>query len=494
MTAELPHEGMEIDNVSFVVRAQKFRVAAMIMKRTPLPVATEFATRLVHLVQGTRLEEMAGFFDFEPAESKVLLEDVLGTGLVTERNGQLVLSQRGHEALSPLTDTLELFEVEEITSTISLDLAAFAPVEVSNLNARETRIVEELKLPNREKAASAVGAARDAFELHFQEWRSGHGRRRWLDEDTRLHSIEDVQVVGTFPAVFQIPVRWRAGDPSAIEPDFSELSQKGRAGSRNPLISALSTRLNEFSAPRDHEAAFEVLTELDNGLFRRDGMRSSLEQPYWAALVEKPEHRQLQGLGAPGLRLAGSTSTAGVRSALLDWTHGVGGASTATQAPVFWLPPRTAVWGRSVPFVNLASALSAANAPDDGTVLLARTQDGGSDQKFSSKLYGPTSKLPAIFDRCLAVPATDLPDALEILVKPGAWAMALIHAPDSASGYPFAFGYITASRNIVDRIAYRIAELASRADGTKAVLWTRAGEDAHKALAMMDEALGIGVA
>src|SRR5260370_4529571 len=68
--------------------------------------------------------------------------------------------------------------------------------------------------------------------------------------------------------------------------------------------------------------------------------------------------------------------------------------------------------------------------------------------------------------------------------------MALIHAPDSASGYPFPFGYITASRNIVDRIAYRIAELASRADGTKAVLWTRAGEDAHKALAMMDEALG----
>src|SRR3981081_2341931 len=111
----------------------------------------------------------------------------------------------------------------------------------------------------------------------------------------------------------------------------------------------------------------------DNGLFRRDGMRSSLEQPYWATLVEKREHRQLQGLGAPGLRLSGSTSTGGGRSALLDWTHGVGGASTATQAPVFWLPPRTAVWGRSVPFVNLASALSAANAPDDGTVLLART-------------------------------------------------------------------------------------------------------------------------
>jgi hypothetical protein len=54
-----PPGGMEIDNVSLVVRAQKFRIAAMVMKRTPMPVATEFATRLVYLVQGIRLEEMA---------------------------------------------------------------------------------------------------------------------------------------------------------------------------------------------------------------------------------------------------------------------------------------------------------------------------------------------------------------------------------------------------------------------------------------------------
>jgi len=493
MPAELPHEGIEIDSASFVVRAQKFRVAAMIMKRTPIPVATEYATRLVHLVQGIRLEEMAGFFDFAPAESKVLLEDVLSTGLVAERNGQLVLSQRGHEALSPITDGLELFEVEDIVSTISLDLAAFAPVDEAKLNPREARIVEELKLPDRERAASAVAAARDAFELHFQEWRVGRGRRRWFDEDTRLHSIEDVQVVGTFPSVFQIPVRWRSGDTSAIEPDFSELAQKGRAGSRNPLISALSERLNAFAAPHDHEGAFELLAELDDGLFRRDGMRSSQEQPYWASLFEKPEHRELTQPGAPGLRLVGTTSTTAIRSALLDWTQGVGGASTPTKAPVFWLPPQSASWGRSIPFTNLTSALSTANASDDGTVLLARTQDGGSDQKFWSRLYGPTGKLPASFDRCLAVPATDLPNALEIIIKPGSWAMTLIHAPYLGSGYPFPFGYITASRKIVDPISYRIAQLASKADGTKAILWSRAGEDAHGALAMIDEALGIGV-
>jgi hypothetical protein len=92
----------------------------------------------------------------------------------------------------------------------------------------------------------------------------------------------------------------------------------------------------------------------------------------------------------------------------------------------------------------------------------------------------------------LKTPATDLPDALEIVIKPGSWVMVLIHAPDPTSGYPFPMGHITAARPFVDRFVYRIAELASRADGTKAMLWTKEGGDAHIALARIDQALGIG--
>ena len=449
-----------------------------------------YATRLVHLVQGIRLEDLLRFFDFEAAESRVLLQDVLGTGLVVERNGQLFLSAQGHEALSPMTDRLDLFEVEEIATTIALDLAAFTFVEEATLNPRETRLVQELKLPDREKAATAIASARDAFDLHFQEWRLTQGRRRGLDEDTRLHSIEDVQVVGAIPSV--VPIRWRSGDMPGVEPDFSELSSKGRAGSRAPLISTLSTRLKSFVAPADHQAAFELIDSLDGGMFRRDGVRSSAQQVDWAVLAISPEHRVLARAGAPGLRLVGSTESS--RTALLDWTQGVGGTSTATRTPVFWLPPNLPSWGRSVPFANLASALSAAHASDDGTVLLARTRRDAGDEKFWNKLYGPTSKLDPLFDRCLEVPESDLPDALEIVIKPGSWVLALVHAPDAQTAYPFPFGYITAAPQIVERYAHRIAELASKADGTRAILWVRAGEDTHAALTRIDEALGIGVA
>jgi hypothetical protein len=70
----------------------------------------------------------------------------------------------------------------------------------------------------------------------------------------------------------------------------------------------------------------------------------------------------------------------------------------------------------------------------------------------------------------------------------------LIHSPDINSSYPFPFGCITRDLLIVDQYKHLVAELAAKADGTRGVLWTKPGEDAHRALASIDAALGIGVA
>ena len=89
----------------------------------------------------------------------------------------------------------------------------------------------------------------------------------------------------------------------------AELSGKGRAGSRNALISCLSDRLKSFTGPSDHQDAYDVIAELDDGLFRRNGVRSAQEQAAWAALCERQYDRELGGADGPGLRLTGSTAT-----------------------------------------------------------------------------------------------------------------------------------------------------------------------------------------
>jgi hypothetical protein len=142
---------------------------------------------------------------------------------------------------------------------------------------------------------------------------------------------------------------------ASVEADFSELAGKGRAGSRNALISALSTRLKEFAAPSDHAAAFELVSELDGGVFRRGAVSSTQQVSSWADLCASAQDRALPHPAQPGLRLIGSTATSAVRAALLDWTQSIGGAPTTTKTPVFWLPPESPSWGRSLPFTGLAA-------------------------------------------------------------------------------------------------------------------------------------------
>lgn len=487
-------EQIDIDVAAFAVRCQKFRIAALIMKRTSIPLATEYATRLVHLVPGIRLEDMLGFFDFEGPEAKVLLQDVLSTGLVEERGGQLFLSSRGLRALAPLSDKLDLFEIEQIKQTVAFELAALTPIEEASLDKREAKLVEELKLPDREKAAAASSAVADAFDLHFHEWRTTQSRKRWLDEETRLNSIEDVQPVAPATAVVQIPIRWRPTDEAGVSPDFSELSNKGRPGSRAPLIAAISEQLKSVVAPSDHQEAFDLIDSLDGGVFRRGGVRSSLDRRQWMAAAAQSESRNLTGAGAPGLRLVGSVASEIVRSGLLDWTRSAGDTSATTvRTPVFWLPPGTSSWGRSPPFVGLARDLSKTNQTNDGTVLLARTNSSDNNKRWT-KRYGELGRLSPLFDRCLAVPTHQLPLSLEILLKPGSWAAVLIHSPDATSEYPLPFGYITADSSIVSFYKRLIAELVAAADGTSALLWTRLNEDRHRALAAIDVSLDIGVA
>lgn len=463
------------------------------MKRTSIPLTTEYATRLVHLVRGITPEELAGFFDFDEPETRILLQELLSSGLVEDLGGHLRLSQRGQSALSPLDDTLNIFDLDEITAIVSFDLISFAPVADAELADRERRLVEELPIADRSKAANSETVARDAYDLHFQEWRAGQSPRMGLDEDSRLHTVGDAHVVRNFAAPIEIPVRYRIDDVSGATADFADLSARGRTGSRDPLIDALSKRMQRVTGASDHQAAYDLVSDCDGGIFRRDGVRSALEPGIWAELASDPARRELSGWMAPGLRLVGSTSTASVRSSLLEWTKGLA-EGPKVRAPVFWLPPDLPHWGRSVSFASLAAAMSEANSSDDGTVLLPRVDGSDFMNANLRRYYGPTERIDALFDRCLPLQRSGLPGALELIVKPQSWALILIHAPDVQTTLPFPIGYITGVPGVVARFTHTIAELVSQTKGPSALLWHMPAETADKALLVIDEALGIVLA
>lgn len=473
---------IEIDELSFLVRAQKFRIGGTAMRRTSIPLATEYAVKLIHLIPEVTAEQLGAYFGFEHAETSVLLQDVLDTGLVIESQGHLTLSARGNEAVSPTSDDIELFSSEEFTAYQAFDLIALAPVDDATIQPGIARLIPEIPVTDRVAAAKATSRIPEAFELHFLEWRQRSGGKLKAD-DFRFQTAQDVQQIKTFPAPFHVPVRLHLEEPAFVEADFSALRQRGRSGSRTPLIEALSAYTKKITCPNDYDSAFTQLETIDGGVFSRNGLRQPTQQAAWARLCQSSA-RLLPHPFNPGLKLVGSSSAGSVKAALTEWTKQL----ETEDKPIFWLPPQSDYWGRSLSFATLLRDLS--GQEPSGTVLLARD---GFDRWTANnwrKHFGKRERQAALFDRCMAI-TNEAPRALEIILKPNCWCLVLLHAPDPKSGYPVPVGYISGDRVLVQAFEDYLAKLVTSGSTADPVLWHREDETSTSALSLIDEALRI---
>lgn len=475
---------IEVDDVSFLVRAQKFRISATAMKRSAISLATEYAIRLIHLVPDIGPEAIGDYFGFEEAETRVLLQDIMETGLVVENVGRLTLSARGFEAISPVSEELEIFAREEIRTSQSFDLIALAPVDEVSIDPSIARRIPEIGIPDRERAANAASQIGRAFEDHFLEWRQRNGTRGPAD-DYKFEAIDDVQQIKVFAAPFHISIQYHQEDPVGLEPDFQPLQTKGRPGSRKPLIEALSARLSGMSAPPDADAAFRWLREIDGDLLSRAGFNENSNSQSWMARCQDETGKQLAHPFDPGLCLAGSISGKIVRSALIDWTKL---QASVDPTPICWMPPDADYWGRSLGFATVVREVNAQEG--DGIILLARNGLVAREANWWRRSFGRGDKHNSLFDRCLGV-SNDLPKSLEIIVKPNSWGLALVHTTESRSGLPLPIGYITADDVVVRALSRAVADVASTAPNSKAILWSRRDETDDAALSAIDAALGI---
>ncbi|MBB4343088.1 hypothetical protein GFM09_27570 [Rhizobium leguminosarum bv. viciae] len=478
-------QALELDQCSFLVRAQKFRISATAMRRSPIPMATEFAVRLVHLVPNISPELIGEYFGFKDVETKVLLQDMLETGLVIENGGKLNLSGKGYEAVSPVSEEVEIFVREEIATTQAFDLIALAPVDDEAMEQGFARFMHEVQIPDREKAANAKSQIGRAFEDHFLEWRQRHGGKGKSD-DLRFETAEDVHPIKTFAAPFHIPIRYHLREPTGLEADFGPLQTRGRPGSRKALIEVFSNRISGIRAPTDYDDAFHKIGVIDGGVMPRLDFTRADHQSSWLRQCIDAEAKELTHPYRPGLRLAGASCGQLARAALLEWTRQQ--IDSAEPAPVIWLPPSGDYWGRSFAFANIARELSAQET--DGIVLLARNGLQPREARRWQRQFGKTDRHASLFDRCLGV-SNEFPGSLEIILKPNNWCLVLVHVSDQNSKLPLPLGYISGDQVLVDAFTGLLAEVASSAPDASSILWHRENETAVDALAVLDQALKI---
>ncbi len=76
-------------------------------------------------------------------------------------------------------------------------------------------------------------------------------------------------------------------------------------------------------------------------------------------------------------------------------------------------------------------------------------------------------------------------------MKPNSWALTLVHTTETRSGLPLPIGYITADNVVVQAVTRAMADVASTAPSSNAMLWVRQDETPDAALNAIDTALGI---
>lgn len=454
---------LAVDDVTFSIRASTFRFAITTMRRTAIPLATEYAIRLIHQVPGLNAEDLSAFFGFNVAETLLLVQDVLETMMIVEDQGRYRLSAKGLDAVSPLGD-IELFAISELNAHQTFDLAAFAPIADDELDAAASKFSIEIPLLDRGKAANAVDGVRTAFEQHFQEWLDV---RRRQAEDVRFRSIEDVQQVKSFAAPVPIRMILRADRVATVEADYRELRTRGLHGSRDPLIEAIGTRIQALSAPADHDWAFEVLNDVDGGVLRRVGIANSASAPSWIA--ERWSDGTLAEAKIPsGAILVGSVTGDLCRKQILELA--ASSARSSSTEPLLWLPPQMNTWGRSVSFEAMVREL---RSELDAIVLLQRSDMSDKDLRGIQWRHRPKDG-KSLFERCLAL-RSGSPNALEVIVRPGLFGVVLVHAPDGGVGYPLPIGYATTDSAIVKELGMYLSYLATDSR-PEDILWRGEGE------------------
>ncbi|GLS38256.1 hypothetical protein GCM10010869_38500 [Mesorhizobium tianshanense] len=264
-----------IDGLTFLVPARTFRIEGTLLKGGYFSLATEFALRLLRDVGEMPPAEIGRFFGFSERETRALVQELLLDGYIVLSSDRVRLSQRGEDSFNPATGELSMLKIEPFGETLSLDLISFAPARTGG--ARMPWL-SDIEIPDKPKAAAATEAGRDGFRSNFGEWRER--RFKGTDASTaRLQTIDEVTPLGRALVPVTVPVSYVPSIGEQIEPDFSRLRDRGRRGSREKLVDALSNVMRGITAPGDHLAAADVTAEWDREVLKSPSTATGVRIP-----------------------------------------------------------------------------------------------------------------------------------------------------------------------------------------------------------------------
>lgn len=440
-----------IANLALESAVRKYKIDAILRQKPSFEAPAEACLKALFITERLSEAVLIRYLGLAAQEFEVVIAELLGQFYVYRSGPDLMLTQKGKQAIDPSAEGQQ----RSITSAVfAFEATAFAEAPRGRAKIWMHRIpVTEVREDGRPEAA-------EAFREGFFSWRA---RERDGKSNDALARVSNVAPLGRETTVIKAPVVLAPTSNAAfIDVSRIELGSLASAARREACAQRFRETVMMTLSPKDGAAA---LSWIESELMPIPGT-PALDPVGWARRARSgdlsaQDKTFLVSETAPSIIARGGLSPEGE----------VGGDdSIASMAKlVLWAPPEGEAW-RLDADIDAATQqlLRDIKADDDeGEVGLVaavfRLRKGAeSDLKkilsieqkaepFGAALLS-TSVSREAFPLAPGIDE-DLPQALELVLRPGIWALAIAHFWTERSPIPIPVGVFTTDIKHVDRVA-----------------------------------------
>lgn len=435
---------LQLATLDLTLPCRRFLVEHKVADVGKVSVTAEFLLRFVRAMGTCTEEAVQSFFGYSRREMAYVVHEVEDADYVHRVEGRITLTPTGLSLFRPGVEEPLIYEVERKTARVGFDLISLAPAEKKFLSYFE-RSLPELPLADAERVSSATERVPSSFRRFFREFAPKIDPTSTVRRT--LYSIDGVAAEERFSTVVRVRLVSSGLKPTMPDIDLSEWKSDYDLSDREAVGRAVAEIVERMAVPRreDDGEAYQLLVNLAPEYLkewtRRDGL--SVQRFYRHAFTSHGDVRA----DRPTVPIIGSLFTMENARRLFEIaSYGLRKTRHASGA-VYWVVPQAPLWG--------STSIMAEAIEQFRDRIIRANEDLAHRQNVESialTAQRPERWVKEAFTREHGSDGRVFPGGFEMLLVPGAFVAATVHAPiGQQSGLPVPLGFASFDPRVLER-------------------------------------------
>lgn len=435
---------LQLATLDLALPCRRFVIEHKVADVGKVSVTAEFLLRFVRAMGSCTEDAVQSFFGYSRREMAYVLHEVEDADYIHRLEGRITLTPTGLSLFRPGVEEPLIYEVERKTARVGFDLISLAPAEKKFLSYFE-RSLPELPLADVEQVSAATERVPSSFRRFFREFAPKIDPTSTVRR--ALYSIDGVAAEERFSTLVRVRLISSSLKPTLADIDLSEWKSDYELSDREAVGRAVAEMVERMTVARreDDGEAYQLLIRLAPEYLkewtRRDGL--SVQRFYRHAFVSHGDVRA----DRPTVPIIGSLFTMENARRLFEVaSYGLRKTRHAAAA-IYWVVPQVPLWG---------STSIMAEAVEQFRERVIRTNEDiavrQNVESIALTAQRPERWVKEAFTREHGSDSRVFPGGFEMLLVPGAFVAATVHAPiGQQSGLPVPLGFASFDPRVLAR-------------------------------------------